>query len=68
MEKMTHCKRLSYSFINLFENDLEGRKLNSKLSEYNIHLKRNNDDINKSSKKSSHTIYEKIIKTSLTHI
>ena len=62
MEKMTHCKKLSYSFINLFENDLEGRKLNSKLSEYNIHLKRNNDDINKSSKKSSHTIYEKIIK------
>jgi hypothetical protein len=62
MEKMTHCKRLSYSFINLFENDLEGKKLNSKLSEYNIHLKRNNDDINKSSKKSSHTIYEKIIK------
>ena len=62
MEKMTHCKKLSYSFINLFENDLEGKKLNSKLSEYNIHLKRNNDDINKSSKKSSHTIYEKIIK------
>ena len=62
MEKKTHCKKLSNSFINLFESDLEGRKLNSKFSEYNINLKKNNDDINKSNKKSSHTIYEKIIK------
>ena len=39
MEKMTHCKKLSYSFINLFENDLEGKKLNSKLSDLLIYLR-----------------------------